>query len=337
MHIIINGRREEVRALWREGRRINFIDQRKLPFSFEIYIASDTEGVASAIREMIVRGAPAIGCAAAFGMALAWENGMNIDKAAELLKSTRPTAFDLSYAVQWMIEMAPGLGAMEAAERYTEEIVQKCRRIGEFGASLIKDGDRILTHCNAGALATVDYGTALSPMRVAFEQGKDIFVYVDETRPWLQGSRLTAWELSGEGIPHAVIADNAAGHFLKRDVDLVIVGADRIALNGDFANKIGTYEKAVVAKENGVPFYTAAPLSTFDPSIASGDTIRIEERSSEELRSLGGTRVFPETEEVLNPVFDVTPFGYVTGFITETGIVKPTSIPDTLKRAGIRR
>jgi S-methyl-5-thioribose-1-phosphate isomerase len=212
---------------------------------------------------------------------------------------------------------------VEVAEAYADDIVEMCRKIGENGAKLIKDGYRILTHCNAGALATVDFGTALAPMRVAHRQGKSIFVYVDETRPRLQGAKLTAWELGNEGIDYAIISDNAAGHFMKSSVDLVIVGADRIAKNGDFANKIGTYSKAVLAKENWVPFYVAAPISTFDPKIKTGKEIVIEERSEDEVLQVGNCRIAPKDSRALNPAFDVTPARYVKGFITDKGILRP--------------
>ncbi len=326
MRVIVDGKPREMVAVWHEAGKIHFIDQRKLPDILEIYSASGYAEIAFAIREMVVRGAPAIGCAAAYGMALAMVQKEDMGKAEQVLRATRPTANDLFYAINWMVEMGPSLGPMEAAEKYTEDIVAKCRRIGEEGARFIKDGDSILTHCNAGALATVDIGTALAPIRIARDQGKKVFVYVDETRPWLQGSRLTAWELTNESIPHAIIADNAAGHFLKSDVDSVIVGADRIAANGDFANKIGTYEKAVVAKENGVPFYVAAPISTFDFSIGSGSEIKIEERKEEEVVSFRGVRVAGKGERARNPVFDVTPSRYVTSIITEEGIFSPGEI-----------
>jgi eIF-2B alpha/beta/delta-like uncharacterized protein len=215
-----------------------------------------------------------------------------------------------------------GEDALKAANDYVEDIVNRCRRIGENGEKLIKDGMKILTHCNAGALATVDYGTALAPFRVAYKKGKKFFVYVDETRPRCQGL-LTDWELEQEGIPHVVIADNAAGYFMKNgDIDMVITGADRIAKNGDFANKIGTYEKAVIAKENGIPFYVAAPISTFDKTIENGSQIVVEERGREELSKINGKTIMPEWTKVRNPAFDVTPAKYVTGYITEEKIVK---------------
>ncbi|KAA0000479.1 MAG: S-methyl-5-thioribose-1-phosphate isomerase, partial [Thermoplasmata archaeon] len=294
---------KEMRSLWWDG-TLKLIDQRKLPFQLKIFEASSVEKVAYAIKKMVVRGAPAIGCAAAYGMALAEDK----EKAARMLKRTRPTAHDLFYAVDYMTENE---GRIEAAHRYVEDIVEKCRKIGEIGEKLIKHGSRILTHCNAGALATVDWGTALAPIRMA--KDREIFVWVDETRPRLQGL-LTSWELKQEGIKHAVIADNAAGYFMKEgEVDMVIVGADRIASNHDVANKIGTYEKAVLAKENGIPFYVAAPISTFDESISDGKKIKIEERDAEEV-----TKIFDYIPpEIRNPAFDVTPAEYITGIITE--------------------
>ena len=300
---------KEMRSLWWDG-TLKLIDQRKLPFQLKIFEASSVEKVAYAIKKMVVRGAPAIGCAAAYGMALAEDK----EKAARMLKRTRPTAHDLFYAVDYMTENE---GRIEAAHRYVEDIVEKCRKIGEIGEKLIKHGSRILTHCNAGALATVDWGTALAPIRMA--KDREIFVWVDETRPRLQGL-LTSWELKQEGIKHAVIADNAAGYFMKEgEVDMVIVGADRIASNHDVANKIGTYEKAVLAKENGIPFYVAAPISTFDESISDGRKIKIEERDAEEV-----TKIFDYIPpEIRNPAFDITPAEYITGIITEKGIIKP--------------
>jgi len=299
---------KEMRSLWWDG-MLKLIDQRKLPFQLKIFDADSVEKVAYAIKKMVVRGAPAIGCAAAYGMVL----GKDKEKAARILKRTRPTAHDLFYAIDYMMEHGCTL---EAANNYVESIIQKCKKIGEIGAGLIKEGDKILTHCNAGALATVDWGTALAPLRMA--KDKNIFVWVDETRPRLQGL-LTAWELEQEGIEHALIVDNAAGYYMREgQIDMVIVGADRIALNYDVANKIGTYEKAVLAKENDIPFYVAAPMSTFDKSIKNGEQIKIEERDSIEI-----TKIFDYLpKKVKNPAFDVTPAEYITGIITEKGIIK---------------
>ena len=307
------------RALWLKGTVVNFIDQRKLPYKLEIFTAKTVDEVAFAIEDMVVRGAPAIGAAAVYGMAIGKDN---VKKTAEILDSTRPTAYDLFYAISYMKEkINEGVDAFQAAEEYVEDIINRCKKIGEHGDTLIKDGMKILTHCNAGALATVDYGTALAPFRVAHKKGKNFFVFADETRPRSQGL-LTAWELHQEGINHAVIADNAAGYFMRKgEIDMVIIGADRIAKNGDFANKIGTYEKAVLAKENNIPFYVAAPISTFDDTIENGSKIIIEERDRLELLEINGNKVMPEWVNVRNPAFDVTPKKYVTGYITEDGIL----------------
>lgn len=307
------------RALWLKGTVVNFIDQRKLPYKLEIFTAKTVDEVAFAIEDMVVRGAPAIGAAAVYGMAIGKDN---VKETAEILGSTRPTAYDLFYAISYMKEkINEGVDAFQAAEEYVEDIINRCKKIGEHGDTLIKDGMKILTHCNAGALATVDYGTALAPFRVAHKKGKKFFVFADETRPRSQGL-LTAWELHQEGINHAVIADNAAGYFMREgEIDMVITGADRIAKNGDFANKIGTYEKAVLAKENNIPFYVAAPISTFDDTIENGSKIIIEERDRLELLEINGNKVMPEWVNVRNPAFDVTPKKYVTGYITEDGIL----------------
>ncbi|HDS59888.1 MAG TPA: S-methyl-5-thioribose-1-phosphate isomerase [Thermoplasmatales archaeon] len=301
---------KDMRSLWWEDHKLVFIDQRHLPFQLRFFEADTDVRVAEAIKKMVVRGAPAIGCAAVYGMVL----GEEPEKTARRLRRTRPTAHDLFYAVDYMLEHGCSL---DAAHAYVETVIDKCRRIGRVGARLIERGQCILTHCNAGALATVDWGTALAPLRAA--KDRDVFVWVDETRPRLQGL-LTAWELQQEGIRHALIVDNAAGYYMQRgEVDMVIVGADRIAANYDVANKIGTYEKAVVAHENDVPFYVAAPVSTFDRSIGSGADIRIEERDEVEV-----TRIFDYgPEQVQNPAFDVTPARYITGIITEDGIITP--------------
>jgi translation initiation factor eIF-2B subunit alpha/methylthioribose-1-phosphate isomerase len=316
--MIVEGK--EKRALWFEDDKVKFIDQRKLPYNIEIFTAKTVDDIAFAIREMVVRGAPAIGAAAAYGMVLG-EN--NIAATSKKLQQTRPTANDLFYAINFMEnEIKNAKKSLNSANMYVEDIINRCKKIGENGEKLIKDQMRILTHCNAGALATVDYGTALAPIRMAHRNGKKIYVFADETRPRCQGL-LTSWELKNEGIKHSVIVDNAAGYFMQNgDIDIVITGADRIARNGDFANKIGTYEKAVVAKENNIPFYVAAPVSTFDKNIENGSQIKIEERKREELLKINGKTIMPEETEVKNPAFDVTPKKYVTGYITETGIVK---------------
>ena len=311
---------KDYRALWFEKDSVKFIDQGKLPYKFEIYTAKNVDDVAFAIKEMVVRGAPAIGAAAVYGMVLGKKD---LDATVKKLRQTRPTAHDLFYAIDHMVrEMNKGKDALDTANKYVEDIIERCKRIGENGEKLIKNGMKILTHCNAGALATVDYGTALAPLRLAHRNGKKIFVYADETRPRLQGL-LTSWELKQEGIKHAVIADNAAGYFMKNgEIDMAIVGADRIAKNGDFANKIGTYEKAVLAKENNIPFYVAAPVSTFHKNIDDGSKIIIEERSRSELVEINGKTIMPDWTTVKNPAFDVTPAKYVTGYITEEGIIK---------------
>ena len=311
---------KEYRALWYENNNVKFIDQRKLPYKFEVYTAKTVDDIAFAIKDMVVRGAPAIGAAAAYGMVLGEKK---LNETANKLRKTRPTAYDLFYAINYMEgEINKGKNPLDAANNYVEDIIKRCRNIGKHGEKLIKNDMRILTHCNAGALATVDFGTALAPIRLAHRKGKKLFVYADETRPRCQGL-LTAWELLQEGIKHSIIVDNAAGYFMKNDeIDIVIVGADRIAKNGDFANKIGTYEKAVLAKENDIPFYVAAPVSTFDKNIEDGSQIKIEERGRKELVEINGKKIMPEWAFVKNPAFDVTPSKYVTGYITENDIIK---------------
>jgi methylthioribose-1-phosphate isomerase len=314
--MLING--EDKRALWFDNNILYMLDQRKLPNDIEIFAAKAVSDVASAIKTMVIRGAPAIGAAAVYGMVIGKKE---YKKTAEILRKTRPTAHDLFYAIDYMIDAIENNDDLViAADAYVEDIINRCRKIGEQGDKLLKNVMKILTHCNAGALATVDYGTALAPFRIAHRKGKNIFVFADETRPRLQGL-LTSWELEQEGINHAVIADNAAGYFMKNgDIDMVITGADRIAKNGDFANKIGTYEKAVLAKENNIPFYVAAPISTFDTTIATGEEIVIEQRSDVELKSYQNCPIMRKETPVRNPAFDVTPHRYLTGIITEEGI-----------------
>jgi translation initiation factor eIF-2B subunit alpha/methylthioribose-1-phosphate isomerase len=333
MKVMINGDVVDRKALWYDEGVVKFIDQRVLPGKFELFEARSYRDIASAISDMVVRGAPAIGVAAAYGIVLAVQNDkISMEKAAEELLATRPTAYDLKLARDFMLKnCGPSADRpeepLEAAARYSDEIVDRCRKIGEHGSTIIQDGMNILTHCNAGALATVDFGTALAPFRAATADGKNIFVYVDETRPRLQGAKLTAWELHNESIPCAIIADNAAGYYMKNGtIDLVITGADRITRNGDAANKIGTYEKAVLAHENGIPFYIAAPVSTFDLNISSGDEIPIEERAQDELLKIDGVLIAPEGVNGKNPAFDVTPARYISGFITENGILEPDEI-----------
>ncbi|HET8647428.1 MAG TPA: S-methyl-5-thioribose-1-phosphate isomerase [Vicinamibacteria bacterium] len=302
---------------------------------------TDEDAVAAAIRDMAVRGAPAIGVAAAFGIALGMMRPgadgaprARFERIAALMKGTRPTAVNLFWAVDRMArrferEEGAGLdavrsGLVQEAVAIQEEDLQACRRMGDLGAELVPQGARLLTHCNAGALATAGYGTALGIVRSAARQGKVTRVYADETRPYLQGARLTAWELSRDGIPTTLIADNAAGHLISRgEVDAIVVGADRIAANGDVANKIGTYTLAVLARERGIPFYVAAPVSTIDLGTATGESIPIEERAPEEVTHHAGKRLAPEGVAVRNPAFDVTPHRFVTAIICERGVARP--------------
>lgn len=322
---------------------VRMIDQRKLPHEYVIVEFTDYRDVARAIKEMYIRGAPAIGAAAAYGLALAAVHSkgqsrsqllVDLEEAAEVLRGTRPTASNLFWALDRMLRKVEDEASKEIhqirkaliaeAQALADEDVEVNKRMGSYGAELIQDGYRILTHCNAGALATVDYGTALAPIRTAWMQGKRVHVFVDETRPRLQGARLTAWELMHEGIPMTLIADNAAGYFIQAgNVDIVFVGADRVAANGDVANKIGTYKLAVVAKENEVPFYPVVPTSTIDLSVSSGKEIPIEERGPEEVTHIRGQLIAPEGVQVANPAFDITPHRYITGIITDHGIVYP--------------
>jgi methylthioribose-1-phosphate isomerase len=322
---------------------VRLIDQTKLPSELTFVECRTLRQVADAIRGMKVRGAPAIGVTAAFGIALAAREYRGEDvpgllehlgRARSELLATRPTAVNLAWAVERVMDVAREAAdeggvesvrtaALEEATRLADDDVTTNRRIGALGAELVPPGARILTHCNAGALACVDYGTALGVVRAAHDQGKGIDVFVDETRPFLQGSRLTAWELQREGIPATLIVDSMAGHFLsRRAVDLVVVGADRIAANGDVANKIGTYTLAVLCKENGVPFYVAAPTSTIDLQIETGADIPIEERAADEVTHLGGRRIAADGVGVANPAFDVTPARYVTAIITEQAVCR---------------
>lgn len=321
MKVNINGESKAILAVWFEENQVKLIDQRKIPETIEIYSAKNSDDIYYAIKNMVVRGAPAIGVTAAYGLAMASKNMEDMENAVKTISSSRPTAYDLFKAIDFM---KANNFSESAARRYALEITERSRKIGEYGNTLIQANDHILTHCNAGALAVVDWGTALAPMRIAHDSGKKIFVYVDETRPRLQGAKLTAWELQQEGIDYSIIADNAAGYFMKNgDINLAIVGADRIAANGDFANKIGTYEKAVLAKVNNIPFYVAAPGSTFDFSLKTGEGIPIEERDENEVLMVNNSRLGPAEGHAKNPAFDVTPHEYVTAFITEYGIFKP--------------
>ncbi|MBR1587774.1 MAG: S-methyl-5-thioribose-1-phosphate isomerase [Kiritimatiellae bacterium] len=327
MKVMAAGGARDMRAVWFEGGRLKLIDQRKLPLSLEIVETADWRRATEMIRDMTVRGAPAIGITAAYAMALALRSGEDPASAARHVKSARPTAYDLFYAVDRIAEaFAAGDDVLGAADGYAEETVEKCRAIGRHGAALIADGMKVMTHCNAGALATGDWGTALAPMRVAHAEGRRFLVYVSETRPRLQGMQLTAWELLQEGIEHAIIPDSASARYMGDGVGLVITGADRIAANGDFANKIGTLDKAILASHFGVPFYVAAPISTFDPKAEDGKAIPIECRAEEEMTCLGGQRLAPAGSRALNPAFDVTPGALVTGFITEYGIISPDDL-----------
>lgn len=334
-----------MRTIELEPGLVRLVDQRRLPLEFAVLECRDYRQVAEAIRTLAVRGAPAIGVAAAAGLALAARAAADrpapefwaaLEAAARELKATRPTAVNLFWAVDRAMGVArerQAQGAMPAevaealyqhAVRLAEEDVAVNRRMAEIGQELIRDGDGVLTHCNTGSLATVDWGTALGVIRAAHERGKRIHLYIDETRPVLQGARLTAWEALRYGIPATLITDNMAGHFMRLGkIQICFVGADRIAANGDTANKIGTYTVAVLAREHGIPFYVVAPTSTVDLSIPSGDHIPIEERNPEEVTHIAGVRVAPEGIRVANPAFDVTPARYITGIITEKGIIYP--------------
>jgi methylthioribose-1-phosphate isomerase len=322
--------------------RLVLIDQRKLP-GVEVYVECKTAPeVARAIKTMVVRGAPAIGVTAAFGLALGMKNSKatgtskfaaDFQKTCELMASTRPTAVNLFWAIDRMkrcFAAAAQAGAsvdeikarLEAEARCIhDEDVEMCRAIGRHGGALVPQAARVLTHCNAGALATAGYGTALGVIRGAIEQGKQVTVFADETRPFLQGARLTAWELVHDGIDTTVITDNMAATFMRQGlIDLVVVGADRIAANGDVANKVGTYGVAVLAREHGIPFYVAAPSSTVDLATPDGSGIPIEERPDREVTHVGPTRITPEGAKIRNPAFDVTPSRYVTAIVTERGV-----------------
>ncbi len=327
MKATIDGVQKDIRAVWFQDGKVMMIDQRELPAGIVIVGFDNYLDVAEAIRNMTTRGAPSIGATAAYAMCIAALKGCNLTKAAADIKSARPTAYDLFYAVDYMAaKLAEGADPIEAADGYAQMMVDKCTAIGKYGGALIKDGMKLMTHCNAGALATVDVGTALAPMRDAHDRGVKFFVYASETRPRLQGMQLTAWELSQEGIDHRIIPDGASAYYMSQGVDMIITGADRIAANGDFANKIGTFDKAIVAKHFGIPFYVAAPASTFNLDMESGKDIVIEQRSEEEVTMMNGARIAPKDSHALNPAFDVTPAELVTGFITEKGILKPDEI-----------
>jgi len=327
---------------WLDG-KIRLIDQTRLPAKLEVLDLSDYRQVAAAIKDMKVRGAPAIGVTAALGVALGalsieaddWlAFYAALERIADELRHTRPTAVNLFWGIDRMLALARGFQGSAVSEIrdmlvaeaviMLDEDEDANRRLGANGAELIPDNASVLTHCNAGALATVAYGTALGVIRAAVEQGKRVHVYADETRPRLQGMKLTAWELAQDGIPVTVIADNMAGMLMSEGrIDCVVVGADRVAANGDTANKIGTYSVSVLAKAHGVPFYVAAPLSTIDPSLPDGSLIPIEDRPHEEMTHIDGVRVAPEGVEVINPAFDVTPAKNIAAIITEAGVFYP--------------
>ena len=303
-----------------DGRALSLLDQRLLPREEKWVEYRSAGAVAAAIGTMVVRGAPAIGVAAAYGMAMAAQSGDDLQEAARVLKAARPTAVNLAWAVD---RMSRAGGAVSEAEAIHAEDLESCKRIGRYGAELLGTSATVLTHCNAGALATAGYGTALGVIRAAIEGGKRVAVFADETRPYLQGARLTAWELQQDGIDVTLITDNMSGHFFQRGTfDAVVVGADRIAANGDTANKIGTYTVAVLAHAHGVPFYVAAPVSTVDPDCPNGDAIPIEERSAAEVVDILGTRMAPEGIAVRHPAFDVTPAHLITAIITDRGVLR---------------
>jgi methylthioribose-1-phosphate isomerase len=321
---------------------IRFLDQTKLPTEESYVTCTTPEQVADAIRTMVVRGAPAIGVAAAMGIALAAKNSKaesvagvkrEIDHAGDLLGKTRPTAVNLFWAIQRMKDKFERArirpigqikqDLIEEAQRMHAEDIAANQAMGRHGATLMPSSGGVLTHCNAGALATAGYGTALGVIRAAVERGKKIHVYADETRPFLQGSRLTAWELMKDGIPTTVISDNMAGAMMSQGkIGAVVVGADRVAANGDVANKIGTYSVAVLAKEHGIPFYVAAPISTVDLACPNGSKIPIEQRDSKEVSHIAGKKIVPDGISIENPAFDITPAKYVTAIITERGIAQ---------------
>jgi len=333
-----------MRTVFWEDNQLKMIDQRILPGRFEVLSYRDHKSVAQAITDMVVRGAPAIGAAAAFGLALAgFESASSstrdlladLQAASATLKASRPTAVNLAWAVDRVLRVAYSVNGnaddlraavVNEAQKIADEDVEINKRMGKHGAKLIDDGDTIIHHCNTGALATVDWGTALGVIRTAYEQGKRIHVLVDETRPRLQGARLTAWELDQYGIPYEIISDNTAGYFLRKGkIQKVFFGADRVTANGDVANKIGTYMLALAAFDNGVPAYSVVPTSTIDLSLAHGDLIPIEERDPEEVLGLEshGERVAPKNAKARNIAFDVTPNRLVTAIVTENGVVYP--------------
>ena len=333
---------KEIKTIEFKDEILYLIDQRKLPTEYEIFQCKNYKEVDFAIEDMVVRGAPAIGATAAYGVVLAAKEFINeerqvffekMDEALEVLNNSRPTAVNLMWAINRMRNLIEETKELELEEIYKrileeankiyEEDIETNKTMAKYGNEIINEGDTILTHCNTGALATVAYGTALGVVREAHYTGKNIFVYADETRPRLQGGKLTAWELVQEQIPSKLIADNVAATLIRDGkIDVILVGADRIASNGDTANKIGTFMLSVIAKAYNVPFYIVAPTTTIDFEIETGDEIIIEERSSEEVTHINGVRIAPESIDVYNPAFDVTPNENITGIITEKGIVR---------------
>jgi len=334
-----------------ENNTLKLIDQRKLPVTFEYFKCKTAKDTALAISDMVVRGAPAIGAAAAYGVVLAGLEYKDLedktflaamDNACDNLKSARPTAVNLMWAIDRLKEKMKKLDVkdrstyiealLKEARSIQDEDVETNKRMAQYGNEVIKHGMTILTHCNTGALATAGIGTALGVIREAHKTGKNIFVYADETRPRLQGARLTAWELVQEGIPAKLIADSVAATLIRDGIiDVILVGADRIATNGDSANKIGTFMLSVIAEKYNVPFYIVAPTTTIDFDISSGQDIEIEERSAEEITHYKGVRIAPKGIDVYNPAFDVTPNEFITGIITERGIVYPPYHVNILK------
>ena len=336
---------------WQRG-AVKMIDQRALPWKLEHVLLDSVEAVAEGIRNMTVRGAPAIGASAAFGMALAAQNSAaasvdalidELRRAGDLLKSARPTAVNLAWAVDQLLGIADSGEfnsaddlrevLLAAAQQIADDDVRINSRMGALGSSLIADGATVLHHCNTGSLATVDYGTALGVIRAAYEAGKDFHVLLDETRPRLQGSRLSAWELEQLGVSYDIIPDTAAGYYMQQgEVNIILVGADRVAANGDFANKIGTYQLAVMAQAHNIPFYTVAPTSTIDLSLSSGEQIPIELRDPAEVTTPYGNPIVPAHFKALNPAFDITPHRYLSGIVTENGIAR-AAYGESLRRA----
>lgn len=333
------------------GSCVRLVDQTKIPYEYATVDINTWQEMAVAIKDMIVRGAPAIGVSGAFGVALAAREFLDsknndeylkrLEQMGEYMKSVRPTAVNLMWAVDRQVKLAKSLEHLcmaeivakleENAVAIMNEDIELCKRIGEHGAAIIPKGATILTHCNAGALATAGYGTALGVIRSAFARDNTIKVFADETRPRQQGARLTAWELVQDKIPVTLITDGMCGYFMKKGmIDVVVVGADRIAVNGDAANKIGTYTVAIAAKAHNIPFYVAAPYSTIDTTMKTGDEIPVEERNREEVTHINSAPICPVGVNIINPAFDVTPAEYITGIITETGIYKPSELKNAI-------